>query len=351
MNRLWLLAALLLVLIAGSASAQNLPTRSELPAGTWIQITPGGETICGHGAPYSFYYHEGAGQDLLIDFQGGGMCWNAQTCNVSTTTFDDWVSPSDPSDNPDLFPVGVTNLYTPDNPFVDYDMVFVDYCTGDMHTGNNVQGYDYNGTWFDVKHKGAVNAATVLNWVYTNFTTVDSVFVTGCSAGAIGAAYWSADIKSHYPDTRVTLVGDSGGGWRNIASGTWNLWGTNYQDTTGDALSIQQFYVGAAQAGVRIAEYNSANDETQNFFNYVGFSGVRYADALRANLSDISASVDSFRYYTQGGELHCIIPRTEFYDYATNGVRVRDWFADLAAGEPVSNVVCTACAVPEYKGQ
>ena len=94
MNKVWLIAALLLVAITGSATAQDMPTRDQLPPGQWNQISPGGSTICGHGAPYSFYYRDNPGQDLLIDFQGGGMCWNGQTCSpTQDKTFDDYDEP------------------------------------------------------------------------------------------------------------------------------------------------------------------------------------------------------------------------------------------------------------------
>ncbi|HEX2908256.1 MAG TPA: pectin acetylesterase-family hydrolase [Phototrophicaceae bacterium] len=349
MKHLLVLVFLFLFLMWGPVAAQDIPPRQQFPVSTWNQIAPGGATTCGHGAPYSFYYREGPGEDLLIDFQGGGMCWNAQTCNISTTTFDDSINPGDPSDNPDLFPVGITNVYTEDNPFVNYDMVYVNYCTGDLHTGNTVVGYDYGGNWFETRHLGSVNATAVLNWVYNNFPDPDSVFVTGCSAGAVGAAYWANDIMQHYPNERVALLGDSGGGWRGGLGPTWNLWGTNYYGLTGDALSIEKFYITAAQnfPNNRVAEYNTAWDETQSFFHDVGFSAVEYEDALRLNLRDINNSVLNFRSYTQGGNLHCILPRTEFYDYATNQVRFRDWIADLAAGRRLNNIACTDCSKPE----
>jgi hypothetical protein len=353
MNKFWwMLALLLVVAIGGSVSAQDMPSKDQLPPGQWNQISPGGATTCGHGAPYSFYYREGSGQNLLIDFQGGGMCWNSQTCSpTADTTFDDNINPGDPSDNPALFPVGITDLGNPENPFINDDIIFVDYCTGDFHTGNKTQGYTYNDTYYEAKHNGYVNASTVLNWVYANIPVPDSVFVTGCSAGAVGAAYWSADIKAHYPSKSVTLLGDSGGGWRGIPGDTWNAWGSSYQGATGANLNIPKFFTGAARAGVRVAQYNTANDETQSFFNFVGFSGVAYPDALRANLRDITRGARNFRSYTEGGAQHCVIPRAEFYTYATNGVRLRDWVADVASGTPVNNVVCTECAEPSYVGQ
>lgn len=344
----------LLILSAPTAAtfAQDLPTRGDLPAGTWNQITTGGETTCGHGAPYSFYYREGAGEGLLINFQGGGMCWNAQTCNISTTTFDDSVLPNDPSDNPALFPVGATDFSNPENPFINYDMIHVNYCTGDMHTGNTSIGYDFEGNWFEVQHRGYVNASTVLNWVYANFPAPESVFVTGCSAGSVGAAYWAQNIMEQYRGRRVTLFGDSGGGWRGNLGHSFNLWGTTYNGTAGRNLSIEQFYTGAARAfpNNRVAQYNTAWDETQSFFNFVGFSSVEYREALRQNMRDITNRAGNFRSYIAGGDLHCIMPRNEFYTYSQNGVRFRDWIANIAAGVGVNNVACAgeACNTPEF---
>ncbi len=324
------------------AYAQDLPTRDSLPPGNWNQISTGGETTCGHGAPYSFYYREGPGQDLLINFQGGGMCWNAQTCNVSTTTFDDNINPGDPSDNPSIHPAGITDFGNPENPFINYDMVYVNYCTGDMHTGNAVVGYDFEGNWFETRHKGYVNASTVLNWVYNNIPVPDSVFVTGCSAGSVGAAYWASDIMRHYAGRRVALLGDSGGGWRGGLGSSFNLWGTTYNGIAGANLTIEQFYISTARAfpNNRVAQYNTLYDETQQFFNFVGFSAVGYNDALTANLRDISNRARNFRSFTAGGGIHCIIPRGEFYLHMANGVRFRDWVADIAAGNNVTSPAC-----------
>ena len=347
MKKIVLLVLILCAALTGSAAAQDLPTRDQLPPANWMQITTGNDTLCARGAPYSFYYREGAGQDLLINFQGGGMCWSAQTCNLSTTTFDNSINPGDPSDNPALFPVGITDFSNPENPFINYDMVYVNYCSGDLDMGAADQGFSFEGNWYDVKFRGTSNVANVLDWIYNNIPVPDSVFVTGCSAGSVGAAYWASNIASHYSGRRVTLLGDSGGGWRGIPGSTFDLWGTNYNGVTGANLSIPRFYIGAARAGARVAMYNTAHDETQSFFNYVGFSGVPYSDALQANQRDIARSAGNFRSFTAGGDLHCILPRAEFYTYSANGVRFVDWVAALAAGQGVNNVACTDCDTPE----
>ncbi len=320
----------------------------QLGAG-WNQVNPGGESICGRGEPYSFHVREGASNNLLIYFQGGGMCWNDQTCNASTTTFDDSINPADPSDNPMVYSAGVMHTENGENPFRDYDIAFINYCTGDMHTGNTVNQYNFEGHQFTVNHKGAVNAAAALDWLYNYFPATESVFVSGCSAGAVGAAYWATNIFAHYPSARHALLGDSGSGWRGGIGNSFALWNTQYLGIAPQNLSIETFYqtTAATFPASQVAQVNTAYDETQAFFNHVGFTSQSYNNALTATLR-ASNRYANFRSYTGWGNIHCLTPRTEMYTVQTNGVRFLDWMTSLASGQPVSNVQCRDCVNPEY---
>jgi hypothetical protein len=40
----------------------------------WNRIDPGGETVCAHGDPYTYWVYPGATDNLLLYFQGGGGC-------------------------------------------------------------------------------------------------------------------------------------------------------------------------------------------------------------------------------------------------------------------------------------
>jgi hypothetical protein len=73
-NNLLLLLLLSLCLTTQTSLAQgNTPTLAALTE-TWTQINPGGETVCSTGEPYSFFVHPGTSDNLLIYFDGGGMC-------------------------------------------------------------------------------------------------------------------------------------------------------------------------------------------------------------------------------------------------------------------------------------
>jgi len=343
-------------LIGGSVGAQDLPTRADLSAG-WNRIEPGGATICARGTPYMFYVREGSSDNLLIDFQGGGACWNDLTCSTQFGTFDDSISISEPYDNPAIDGNGIFDLDNPDNPFADYDMVFVPYCTGDVHLGDSIVTYEAADGAFDIHYNGFTNATTALEWAYANFAAPESVFVSGCSAGSLGASFHAPNIIAHYADVRSAVLGDSAGGYRGNQTAQFEQWNTlsvlpdleQYADMTLESLSFQQFWVKAAFQfpGTQFTQYNTAFDETQTYFARISGTGVQYADALPANLSEIAAQVANFASYTAGGDQHCVFPRPEFYTYTVGALRFRDWVAELAAGDPVATVACTDCETVE----
>src|SRR5688572_25884181 len=62
-------------------------TFSDLTPGEWHKIEPGGETSCAHATPYAYWVRIGSRNDLLVYFQGGGGCWNADTCRDTQTEF------------------------------------------------------------------------------------------------------------------------------------------------------------------------------------------------------------------------------------------------------------------------
>ena len=41
----------------------------------WNEIFPEGDTICARGTPFSFFVHPGTVDRVVVDFMGGGACW------------------------------------------------------------------------------------------------------------------------------------------------------------------------------------------------------------------------------------------------------------------------------------
>ena len=78
------------------------------------------------------------------------------------------------------------------------------YCTGDVHIGAGelpVWNVDFNGR---------ANAAAALECAYEWVAELETVLVTGCCAGSLGAVVWSRWMAAHYAmNARHIQFGDS----------------------------------------------------------------------------------------------------------------------------------------------
>jgi hypothetical protein len=334
-----------------TAASARLP---ELPEG-WTRIDGGGEAICARGTPYSFWVRPGRVNKLLIFFQGGGGCWDAESCREGSSFFQDSV---DESDNPDGG-AGIFDLDHPENPFKDYYMVYVPYCTGDVHMGNNVHTYRENGQEVTIHFKGFVNGSTVMQWVYDHVGAPESIFVSGCSAGSVGSITFAPQLINHYRSARVYQLGDSEAfvfgrpiqiqnDWR--AHDNFPVWIPALQEIKPGEWTAERFYTAIANHYPQhiFSQYNTAHDAVQQrYFFAAGGAGGSWEAALESSLSHIQAHAPNFRSYLASGSSHCIMPFASFYTRETNGVRFRDWVAAIAEGRDVENVRCTQCEQSE----
>lgn len=39
-----------------------------------------GDTICARGTSYAFFFRRGTVNKLVVEFEGGGACWDKETC-------------------------------------------------------------------------------------------------------------------------------------------------------------------------------------------------------------------------------------------------------------------------------
>lgn len=339
-----------IVAITPEATAVVSPMLPDLPAG-WTKIDGGGEAICARGTPYSFWVRPGTVNKLLIFFEGGGGCWDAESCREGAGFFDDAI---DQGDSPESA-AGVFDLDNPENPFKDYYMAYVPMCTGDVHLGDNVHTFTgESGEQVTINFKGFVNGSTVLEWVYANIGSPESIFVTGCSAGSVGSINFAPYVINHYQSSRVYQLGDSEafvfgrpvdlhGSWR--AHDNFAAWIPALSQIKPGQWSAEKFYSAIATyyPAHFFSQYNTAHDSVQQRFFYASGGVGVWEDALESSLSQIQANVPNFRSYLAGGNSHCILPFDSFYSRQSDGVRFRDWVAAIAEGRAVENVRCTQC--------
>jgi hypothetical protein len=105
---------------------------------------------------------------------------------------------------------GVFDFADERNPFADYSIVCVPYCTGDVHAGNATTEYAPGLT---IQHKGYVNGTAALDYLAAIFPAAAGVVVAGESAGSIVAPFYAGLVSDRLPDAQFTVLADGSGSY------------------------------------------------------------------------------------------------------------------------------------------
>ncbi len=231
----------------------------------WIKIEPAG-AVCGDGSQYKFFVnYSDSSNDLVVAFEPGGACWDYESCtgqsgirgaaNVDGLTDRHWEMA------PFIIPF-FQRLYE-DTLTKDWNYVYVPYCTGDVHTGNNVVTYqDPDGVGPDVEfhHSGHENVAKVIDWMAGEFTDVPKLLVTGCSAGGVGSSVNYHWIRSGLPKVgRGYLLADSGPIFPSDG------WSKPLHDKVYEAWNVESILAGLPP-GFRSDDFGSINTMTADLY-------------------------------------------------------------------------------------
>lgn len=144
--------------------------------------------------------------NLLIYFELGGACFNGNTCDTSLTV----TKITEETRLPIWGMQGIFDFGNPQNPFKDYNIVYIPYCTGDVHTGSNkntkVPGYEPL-----VQFVGGENYAIFLGHILATFPRLDKLVLSGFSGGALGAAFHAQRTARSYRDnlSQMYVLADS----------------------------------------------------------------------------------------------------------------------------------------------
>jgi hypothetical protein len=294
---------------------------------------------------------------LLVSYQGGGACWDALTCSIPTCDPD--VDPMS-GDNPQFTPVGFFDLDDPRNPFRDWNILFVSYCSGDIHFGDAAQDYPPR-----TEHRGYHNARVAEKWAREHFVAPEQVFVTGCSAGAYGAWFHAPLLHRTWPAAKFQVLADAGNGvitqdFLNRYFPNWDFRKNIPPDIPGvlEALENGTGIPGYTEAVARFfpatrwAHYATAFDGGsggQTGFYNIMLNGNDPVAALtwwqgscafnaqmRTQALQTTAAVPSnYRYYIGSGSRHCMWYAPKVYDDTTGGVpTLADWVRAMLDGSP-----------------
>jgi hypothetical protein len=327
------------------------PASTTAQATNWQKVAGGAGTVCSDGSAYSFYVHPGeggfggrefGGRNLLIYFQGGGACWSGPTCNPKLGLYRPNLKEVDPARERGIF-----DFDNAENPFRNYSVVFVPYCTGDVHLGNRTVTYPPPTP--ELHHNGFNNAMSALRWTFANVASPQSIFVAGGSAGAMASPFYAGRIADHYKDARVVQLGDSAGGLAGpINTEMFESWGTMevvaqfapYKSVEAKNANLVTLYVreGRANKSITFAQFNNSADNLQLFAFQVFGVKTPLSEVLEKGYAQIRSEVPRFHTFTATGTLHVMLTRPEFYTVAVERRRLRDWVAELASGKAPADV-------------
>jgi len=187
-----------------------------------VELPAASGASCGNGSPYRFFVNRSPfTTKTVVMFEGGGACWEKGTCENKGGVRLSAVNPNGIPENymQDWNQQAHYGLVTPftmrSHPLTavqtqSWNIVYVTYCTGDVHTGNKVTTYsDDTGSiaWY---HRGNKNVKGVTDWMAANLPKPEVLLMTGFSAGGTGSTAHFPGMRTAVKATKAALLADSG---------------------------------------------------------------------------------------------------------------------------------------------
>ena len=335
------------------------PVAAATPgAWTWVPIEG---ARCMDGSPTGVGLNTAPGSDgLLIFFMGGGACFNADTC-ADAFHRDGFGASRFRTEITVLGAAGPLSRREDENPLRDWNFLYVGYCTGDVHAGDNDRPVAIGGT--DYHFAGYRNVRLALQRLVPHLGHIRRVLVTGVSAGGFGAAYNYDQIATAFgPAVDVSLVDDSGPPltddllppclqrtWRTL----WNLDATLPPDCAacraqadGGGISHLLDHLVHKYPTRRLGLISSTGDSViRGFFSWGrdgdcsrrgNFPAAAYADGLMA-LRRREAGTSFRTYYVDSNDhTWLVIPGWNLTH--VGGTVLSRWVADMALGRDARDV-------------
>eukprot|EP00420_Gonyaulax_spinifera_P035335 CAMPEP_0197877846 /NCGR_PEP_ID=MMETSP1439-20131203/6412_1 /TAXON_ID=66791 /ORGANISM="Gonyaulax spinifera, Strain CCMP409" /LENGTH=423 /DNA_ID=CAMNT_0043497223 /DNA_START=60 /DNA_END=1331 /DNA_ORIENTATION=+ len=168
-------------------------------AGTLVQPAGNERCLSDRNQKYMFQVMPGSRDKLLLYFDGGGACWNQLTVGINAC---------DKQEIREPFALHGILRQQEANPFRDYTIIYVMYCSGDLASGDVVQPFLKDGK--PVEQRGHRNTMSVLEWAKENMApTLEALTISGQSAGSIATQVWSTKLLREFSWKSASILADS----------------------------------------------------------------------------------------------------------------------------------------------
>jgi hypothetical protein len=298
---------------------------------------------------------------LMIFLEGGGACFNSTTCGENPFHFDQTTFAAQFVAAESK--LGIFSRTDTSNAVADYNMVYVPYCTGDVHAGN-APNTTVPGVVGPQQFVGYTNMTQYLARIVPTFPNTTRVLLAGQSAGGFGAALQYVQTTRNFgAGIPVDLLDDSGPLMGNPTLAAcleqqmttlWNLGPFISQDCgsdcndTANALLLYWEHLPKTYPNARFGFVDSTGDSVISTFfgfgaqNCTGFTAITPA-AYEAGLLDMRTQVSADAnagLFLFGGTAHTSIVAAYTTRTTPGGdggtVKLEDWVTALV-GSSVTN--------------
>ncbi|PAP76164.1 pectin acetylesterase-family hydrolase [Rubrivirga marina] len=342
---LFALALAALALTSCDSSEPEGPLADVAP-GEWTFVEVEG-SVCRDGSPTGIGVRlQEDSDDLMIYLEGGGACFNGATCSTNPSSFGatDFAGLVAQAGEAGVFSTSAAN------PVGDWNVVYVPYCTGDVHAGsfpNNtlLQAAGVDGTQQFVGHQNVKRALALLE---DGLGTQSRVLLAGSSAGGLGTLFNFDAVAQTFDDADLFLVDDSGPLFfaDNVLSPQLVTQVVTLYNGSAALPSAPQLFQPDALPGVYdyyATRYPDAtfglashlgDDVFQQFYGFGQAPGDPITDEeFAAGLRDVRAQLpESWGTFFAEGDAHTFLRAR--YTLVSAGVSFDAWLAGLLAGTP-----------------
>ncbi|MFN8546257.1 MAG: hypothetical protein U0807_18930 [Candidatus Binatia bacterium] len=328
-------------------------------------------TYCSDGSQYRFWYYDSpTSNNLLISFEGGGACWDYPSCSGQTgilgaahpngiptdyiTQFEPmYVSPMVNGADPGIPGRAKNNIATNG-----WDVVYMPYCTGDVHVGNNVVTYTdptAQNPPIVFRHVGFNNTVAALNYLHTRFPSINKLLVTGFSAGGVASSAVFYQARRTLVPTKGYLLNDSGPVFpapnstynsrplHQLITAQWNLASLYSQLPASfnpndfgsiNAMVATQFPTDQLAYTGYSSDYNFSRFSYERFYPGIDKAGILAKWRQdQTNLVNVMKNYANFSYHIPWerpiNDSHCVSIITFIGSHACPTVRKKYWYEAL----------------------
>jgi hypothetical protein len=364
------------------------PLPAGKPEGEWTYVEPQG-ALCRDGSSKAgYFYRTGGDSNVMIFLNGSGACTDAFFCSVTPKSVDEsFAAESIVEASASILdgkPVMARQLPPNEgilkrdarNPVANWNMVFVPYCTGDVHAGSKPNA-TVPGVEGQQQFVGYTNLGLILKSIGPSFSEAQKVLLAGTGAGGFGALLNMERTQDFFAaqGAKVSVITDSGipfqdqflaaclqKKWRDI----WNLDAimppncTGCRNANGGGLALglgtylfkERFkdrmmggMVSSAQddiirlffsAGVNNCMTDPGVQALAMLFGSAGdFTPATFRSGLSDTVNNV-AGASRVGYYVIPGGAHMHLWRPRFYsdNGLGSGATMASWVADIIAGMP-----------------